>query len=332
MFGNYFYHEHIKRTVAVFGTLFNNLKVVKRDSTGKIISTIKVPLSYGPRQKFLARIADEANLNDPKLAIRLPRMSFEIVSLTYDTGTKLQKGLTSKTPSPSSNPLQRQSILYPTTYKIAIQLNIMSKTQDDALQLIEQIIPHFQPDYTVTVKEVDNNFLGDIPFVIQAITMTDDYEGDFNSRRAIIYTLEFETRVRFYGPLSSRNVIKTSEVTLSNPDMQREGVPYSNLEFTVTPKNATKDEEYEIVGNYNIFDSSDEVKLKYSNRVGGSFVVGDYLRGLTSMSSGKITEVTNKYIVVAFPDSAYDIGETISNTDDEVSAKIDSIEPLYRTY
>ena len=329
MFGTYFYHEHIKRTVAVFGTLFNNIKVVKRDTTGNALSTIKVPLSYGPRQKFLARIADEAFLNDPKLAIRLPRMSFEIVSLTYDTNTKLQKGITRTLPS--EDPTQKQSILYPTTYRIGLQLNILAKNQDDALQILEQILPYFQPEYTVTVKEVDNNFKSDIPFVIQAVTMADDYEGDFMSRRSIIYTLEFEARVKFYGPLKEGNVIRSTSTTFSNPTMSSQGVPYSNQQFTITPTNAGPDDQYEIVGSYNNFTIPDSVKLFYDTLFGitGTIAVGDTVTGTTSGASGKVTEAGIGYIIVGYPDANFADGEVVTGPNG--SFTLTSQEAIFRT-
>lgn len=326
MFGQHFYHEHIKRTVAVFGTLFNNLKVVKRDSAGKALSTIKVPLSYGPRQKFLARIADEKYLNDPKLAIRLPRMSFEIVSLTYDTNTKLQKGITRTLDS--SDPLKRQSILYPTTYRVGLQLNVLAKNQDDALQLLEQILPYFQPEYTVTVKEVDNNFKSDIPFVIQAVTLVDDYEGDFMSRRSIIYTLEFEARVKFYGPLSSRNIIRTSGVTLADPNISSQGLPYSSQEFTISPTNAGPEDDYEVIASYDDFVVPDFVKLYYDS-ITGVISASESVAGATSGSVGQVSESTDEYIVVSYPDGNFTIGETVST--ENGSFVLTSSEPVYRT-
>lgn len=326
MFGQYYYHEHIKRTVAVFGTLFNNLKVVKRDGSGKALSTIKVPLSYGPRQKFLARIADEKYLNDPKLAIRLPRMSFEIVSLTYDTNTKLQKGI--KRTLPSEDSLKRQSILYPTTYRIGLQLNILAKNQDDALQILEQILPYFQPEYTVTVKEVNSNFKSDIPFVIQAVTLVDDYEGDFMSRRSIIYTLEFEARVNFYGPLRESSVIKSTSTTFADPTMGPEGLPFSSQEFTVTPMSAGPDDEYTITSTYDNFIPSDAVKLSYDTLTGG-VDVNDTVLGNTSGAAGKVSEVGIGYIIVDYPDNVFVTAETVSGPDG--SFVVTNVEPQYRT-
>lgn len=327
MFGTYFYHEHIKRTVAVFGTLFNNIKVVKTDGSGKVLSTIKVPLSYGPRQKVLARIADEKYLNDPKLAIRLPRMSFEIISLTYDTTSKLQKGLTRKVPS--ENPLQSQSILYPTTYRIGLSLNVMAKNQDDALQILEQILPYFQPEYTVTVKEIDNNFKADIPFVLQAVTMTDDYEGDFISRRSIIYTLEFEAKVRFYGPLQSKSIIKTSSVSISDPSMTSAGYPYSSQSFSISPANAGPDDTYEIIGTYNQFGIPESIKIFYTSSV-GTFVLGDKASGAQSLAVGTVSNVGTGFIISKYPDANYQVGETVTNGKG-ATLVVSRLEPLYKT-
>lgn len=284
-------------------------------------------MSYGPRQKFLARIADEGFLNDPKLAIRLPRMSFEIVSLTYDTGTKLQKGITNTLPT--QDPLKRQSILYPTTYRIGLQLNILAKNQDDALQILEQIIPFFQPEYTVTVKEVGNNFKSDIPFVLQAVTLADDYEGDFVSRRSIIYTLEFEAKVRFYGPTFEGSVIRTSGATISNPGMDSQGLPFASQSFTVTPANSGPDDEYEIVGSFDEFVVPDSVKLFYDT-LSGTINAGDIVTGSTSGSSGKVAEVGSGYIIVSYPDNNFVVGETVS-TASGASFIVTKAEPIYRT-
>ena len=255
-------------------------------------------------------------------------MSFEIISLTYDTGTKLQKGITQSIPSP--DPIKRQSILYPTTYRIGLQLNILAKNQDDALQILEQILPYFQPEYTVTVKEVENNFKSDVPFVLQAVTLTDDYEGDFMSRRSIIYTLEFEAKVRFYGPIGAKNVIRTSGATLSDPGMTSAGLPYVSQSFTISPANANEDENYEIIGTYESIATPDSVKLFFDDLTGGTLSVGDTVEGTTSMVSGKVSEVGIGYIIVAYPDGNFVAGETVTNGAG-ISFTIKNLEPIYRT-
>ena len=137
MFGNHFYHATIRRFVSVFGTLFNNISVVRKDSQGNVKSIVRVPLAYGPKEKFLVRIDEQPDLSTPNVAIKLPRMSFEILNIAYDTQSKLNR----------NNKILIDNKIYYTysPYNISINLSIMAKNQDDALQIIEQIIPYFQP-------------------------------------------------------------------------------------------------------------------------------------------------------------------------------------------
>ena len=320
MFSGHFYHEHIKRAVAVFGTLFNNMSVVKKNGSGNVISTIKVPLAYGPRQKFLARIQDEKHLNDPKLAIRLPRMSFEIISMTYDTNTKLQKGVTRTLAS--SDPTKKQTILNPVGYRMGLQLNIMTKNQDEALQLLEQILPYFQPEYTVTVKEVQNNFKSDMPFVLQSVTMSDDYEGDFLSRRAIIYTLEFETRVRFYGPLSDKGIIRRVDATFADTEMTVNDEPYQTQKIYISPSTAQETDDYDIEVEL-INPIPDEVVISFTTS-SGTFTVGESVTGSTSGTVGRISAVTGSTITVDSPDGRFTDTETVTGVTSAATLTVDS--------
>jgi hypothetical protein len=214
MFGDHFYHAQIRRMVSAFGTLFNNIEVHKQDAGGNLLQKIKVPLSYGPRQKFLARIEERTSLDDTKLGIKMPRMSFEITSLTYDSSVAIQKGNVISVPTSDVGVVK--SVRGPIPYRMGIQLNILARNQDDALQILEQILPFFQPDYTVTIKDVPEiGIKSDIPIVLQGVTMNDDYEGDFETRRSIVYTLDFETRVKFYGGVADRGVITTASADLN---------------------------------------------------------------------------------------------------------------------
>jgi len=317
MFGTHFYHEHIKRAVAVFGTLFNNIKVIKKDSTGKALSTIKVPLAYGPRQKFLARITDEKYLNDPKLAIRLPRMSFELISILYDQSTKLQKGLT-RTISSGAN--SRSSVLYPVGYRIGIQLNVMAKNQDDALQILEQILPFFQPDYTVTVKELDGAFKTDMPFVLESVSMADDYEGDFNTRRAIIYTLEFETRVRFYGPVFDRSIIRQTETNFASSSP----IPDYTQILTVSPANAGPDDNYTIVVQH--IEPYPDSAVAVLTNADGNFTVGETVYGSISGTTGVIQSINGNTVTIIRLDGSFSQGEQLIGETSETTATISSVE------
>ena len=328
MFSGHFYHEHIKRAVAVFGTLFNNMSVVKRDGSGNIISTIKVPLAYGPKQKFLARIQDQKFLNDPKLAIRLPRMSFEIVSMTYDTNTKMQKGI--KRTLPSSDPTQRQTILNPVGYRMGLQLNIMTKNQDEALQILEQILPFFQPEYSVTVKEVSNNFKSDMPFVLQSVTMSDDYEGDFLSRRAIIYTLEFETRVRFYGPLANQGIIRTVEATVADIENTVNDEPYQTQKIYISPTTATETDDYTI--EVELLDPIPDTTTITFTTSSGTFEVGESVSGTTSGTVGTISAVGSGTITVVSPDGRFSDSETVTGATSEATLTVDSTNNEWTLY
>ena len=215
MLNEHFYHAAIRRTIAAFGTIFNNIKIVRKDSAGEIKQITRVPLAYGPKQKFLARLDGQADLNDPKIAIKLPRMSFEITSLTYDSATKLPKMNKITRMNTLSGYTTKNTLYTYAPYTMGIQLSIMAKNQDDALQVIEQIIPYFQPDYTITINEVpEMGIKSDVPIVLSYIGLSEDYEGDFLSRRAIIYTLDFELRVRFYGPVKEQKIITLTDVDM----------------------------------------------------------------------------------------------------------------------
>ena len=203
----YFYHEILRRTVIGFGTLFNNIQIKHTNSNDNVVSVIKVPLAYGPIQKFLARIEQSPNLNKP-VQITLPRMSFELVGMTYDPSRKVTTTQSFKS-STSSDGTDIRKTYTPVPYNLQFELGIMTKLNDDMLQIIEQILPYFQPAYTLTIDLVEQ--IGekrDVPIVIENITMQDDYEGDFTTRRVLLYTLRFTAKTYLFGPVSSSNISK----------------------------------------------------------------------------------------------------------------------------
>jgi hypothetical protein len=329
MFGQYFYHEHTRRAVSVFGTLFNDINIIKRDGSNKILSSSKVPLSYGPRQKFLARINQEANLEDPKLAIKLPRMSFEITDISYDESTRLTRGTQYKIPG-SSNQSTR-TMFYPSTYRLSFELSILSKHTDDALQILEQILPFFQPEYTVTVNEVDNNFKSDMPFTLTGVSMSDDYEGDFLSRRSIIYTLTFETRVRYFGPLDGESsVIREAKTNLSDVDMTRSGEPFSSQNLTISPSNANEADDFSVNVSFDpkVYESA---VLTYDTAPSGTFKSDESVIGQTSGAAAVISEITDQSVTVVIPDGKFEFGETIIGSESGASFVVTDIEPIWNT-
>ena len=208
MLGQYYYHQIIRKTVIAFGTLFNDIHVRHQDATGKDISDIKVPISYGPKQKFLARLEQQAELNKA-IAITLPRMSFEMNNIQYDSARKSGISQTFK----ALDDKKLKKVFMPVPYNLGFELNILTKLQDDSLQILEQVLPFFQPGFTLTIDLVDE--IGekrDVPMVLDSITFQDDYEGNFETRRAIIYTLDFTAKFYLYGPVTSSGVIKTVTV------------------------------------------------------------------------------------------------------------------------
>ena len=241
MFGTHFYHEKVRKSVSVFGSLFNNLYVLRKNSSGAVISQVKVPLSYAPKAKFLERLAANPDLdNDQQVAIKLPRMSFEITSMIYDQTRQLTKVSNFNTIGSANT--NRQKFYSPVPYNISFQLNIYAKTQDDALQVVEQILPTFNPQYTLTIKPFGTeypDFKEDIPVVIQSVSFSDDFEGAVEQRRTIIYSLDFEMKVSFFGPIENKQIVRTA---INNIFLQDTGLADSDQKLetiTVTPDPTT---------------------------------------------------------------------------------------------
>ena len=311
MFGSYFYHSQIRRTIAVFGTLFNNINIRKTDSAGKILQDIKVPLAYGPRQKFLARVQNQTDLNDAKLAIKLPRMSFEITSITYDTNQTVNKSNEVKVGSITSN--TRNSVRAPAPYRVGIQLNIMAKNQDEALQILEQILPTFKPDYTVTINEVPTiGIKSDIPIVLQGVSMNDDYEGDFITRRAIIYTLDFETRVNFYGEVQNRKTIRKVVSDFFDFDKGNEGL-LERQQVTTNPATANITDTFTYAVTYPFPAVADNLRLVLINNA-ANYNVGETVAGTNTGATATVKswDSGGKILLVANPTAYFEIGERVT--------------------
>ncbi len=232
MLGTYYYHEIIRKTIVSFGTLFNAISIRHDDKSGNTYSELKVPLAYGPSQKFLARLEQQADLNKP-VGITLPRMSFEMNNVSYDSSRKSGVTQTFK----ASDGTNIKKVFMPVPYNIGFELNILAKLNDDALQIIEQILPYFQPSFNLTVDLVKS--IGekrDIPIVLDSINFQDDYEGDFSTRRALIYTLGFTAKTYLFGPVaeSTSGLIKKVQIDYAtNTDTQN---AKREVRYTVTPK------------------------------------------------------------------------------------------------
>ena len=235
MLGTYYYHEIIRKTIISFGTLFNDINIRHDGSDGNTYSELKVPLAYGPSQKFLARLEQQADLNKP-IATTLPRMSFEMTSIQYDSARKL--GVTQSFKASDGSKLKK--VFMPVPYNIGFELNILTKLNDDALQIVEQILPYFQPSFNLTIDLVSS--IGekrDIPIVLDSMNFQDDYEGDFATRRALIYTLGFTAKTYLFGPVpsSSSGIIKKVQVDIAADTNTR--TAKREMRYTVEPDPTT---------------------------------------------------------------------------------------------
>ena len=241
----YFYNEIFRKTIIGFGTLFNEITVKHTDGSDNDVSVIKVPLAYGPTQKFLARLEQVSDLNKP-VQMSLPRMSFEFVGLNYDSGRKSSTTQTFITRLESDKKEVRKSYL-PVPYNMEFELSIMTKLNDDMLQIIEQILPYFQPSYTLTIDLIEN--IGekrDIPIVLEGISMSDNYEGDYTTRRSLVYTLRFIAKTYLFGPISdpSKDIIK--KVSIGYIAGNQSETPSRELTYSVEAR-ATKNYDGNVV-------------------------------------------------------------------------------------
>ena len=252
MFGSHFYHATVRKSVAVFGTLFNNITIARKKGDGPLINQVKVPLAYGPKQKFLSRIDSDTG-QDASVAIKLPRMSFEITGIELDSPKKIGKRTEIIEPSTTGTTTQRKVIKQFVPYNINMQLNIMAKNQDDGLQILEQIIPYFQPEYTLSIKPVDDfdTFKQDVPIILNGISFDDQYDGDFNSRRVLIYTLDFTMKMSFYGPVNNSSVIREINIDFT----ENAGIDANNLsELDITIGAGDTESSYTVTTNIDLTD------------------------------------------------------------------------------
>jgi len=232
MLGNYYYHEIVRKTIIAFGTLFNDIHIRHQDGNGNDISDMKVPLAYGPSQKFLARLDQQSDLNKP-IQITMPRMSFEMTSINYDPSRKSSLVQTFKTCDDGS---KVKKVFMPVPYNIGFELNILSKLNDDSLQILEQILPYFQPHFNLTIDLVDS--IGekrDIPIILESVNFQDDYEGNFDTRRALIHTLQFTAKTYLFGNIadSSDGLIRKVQVDMYTSTDTK--TAKREMRYTVTP-------------------------------------------------------------------------------------------------
>ena len=234
MLGTYTYNKIIRKCVIGFGTLFNNIEVRKENKDGSVYSRMKVPLAYGPRQKFLARLEQQADLNQ-KVAITVPRLSFEMTGISYDSSRKLAPTtLTLK--ADTNNAVKKQ--FTPVPYNIDFELNVISKTNDESLEIMEQILPVFQPSYQMTIKLVDDmNDFRDVPIILNSVSYSDDYEGTFDDRKITLITMQFTVKAYIFGPVGTAAPIKKAKADIYTT--MPSSTSTRQVAYQVTPKALT---------------------------------------------------------------------------------------------
>lgn len=214
MFGH-FYNEGMRKMTIAFGQIFNNIQIKRKDSSGAVIQSIRVPLAYAPKEKFLVRLDQQPSLDEREFAITLPRLGFEISGIEYDASRKLTKVQKFKHIKDNIDGKVLNYNYMPVPYNISYQLYCFTATAEGGLQIVEQILPYFQPDYTVTINVIPElGIKRDVPIILNSVNYEDSYSGDFESRRAVIYTLGFTAKTYLYGPASTQKVIKETQADL----------------------------------------------------------------------------------------------------------------------
>jgi len=258
MFGRTFYHGTMRKYVVVFGNMFNGIYVQRFNSSDERVQTLKVPVAYGPKEKFLVRLAQDPNL-DQDVAVSLPRMGFEMTGINYAANRKLPSTLKhSKVNRNDLGALTTQHI--PVPYDIQFTLSIFVKNADDGTQILEQILPYFQPEWTNNIRLIpEMDLVYDVPCILNDVSVEDTYEGDFASRRALIWNLNFTMKGYVFGPTATSGIIRRSianfgdtdtevlqEKITTQPALKADGTPTSNTALSIPVDEIEADDDYGI--------------------------------------------------------------------------------------
>lgn len=242
---NYFHNQTTRKYVALFGTYFNQLKIQRLDGQGSLIADMIVPISYAPWQKILARIDQDPELNR-KQAISLPRMSFEMTSMSYDGERKISPIQKIRKNVADSSTGQRSFLYAGTPYNLEFSLYIMTKYNEDATKIVEQILPFFNPEFTSTVRLIDDMDPIDVPLILNGVTNEELYEGEFSERKSILWTLNFTMKAWYYGPQKEKKVIKFIDTrfatdTLANTQFEEQQTIQPGLTANGEPTTSAND-------------------------------------------------------------------------------------------
>ena len=255
MFGTHFYNEGLRKLTIAFGQLFNNIVIQNTSSTGAVTKRIRVPLAYAPKEKFLVRLEQQANLQEDRaVSVTLPRLGFEITGLSYDPTRKINKLQKIRRVKTNEEGKKLNFNYAPVPYNINFSLYSFTATAENGLQIVEQILPFFQPEYTVTMNVVPElNLARDIPIILNGVNYEDSYNGEFTSRRAVIYTMTFTAKTYLYGPMNNQSVIKNVQADLGSDT----DTPLTREERIITvpnPTTADADDDFGFTTTISFFD------------------------------------------------------------------------------
>lgn len=239
----YYYHGHTRSIIGVFGAIFNDIKIARREANGSLTNQRTVPIAYGPRQKFLTRIDEKPTLPSASVAIKLPRMSYEAKTPVYDPSRQGQKARSTTIGAGEA----KAKVWAPVPYKMSFELNIMTKNQDEGLQVLEQILPMFAPSFGFQIKPIKgrSDIVDDVKITLTGSNVEDQYAGDFTTRRVLIYTLTFDVIFNLYRPIQTGGAI-IKHVTIKYHDYETEAL-ISTTDISLDPPDADESDNYEIV-------------------------------------------------------------------------------------
>jgi|TARA_B110000263_G_scaffold248898_1_gene264951 hypothetical protein len=257
MFGKHFYNQSLRRLTIAFGQIFNNIIVQTTSSTGAVTKRIRVPLAYAPKEKFIQRLTQQADLDKGRtFAIVLPRMGFELKGLKYDATRKLNK--MNKTVKVRTSDSTVHNFNYtPVPYDISFNLYSFTATAENGLQIIEQILPYFQPDLTVTINAIPElEIKRDVPIVLDGVDYEDTYDGDFNKRRAVIYTLSFTAKTYLYGPMNQSKIIRKTQADMMTDTDTINKAREERIIVIPNPENSNADDDFGFTTKISFFDDT----------------------------------------------------------------------------
>ena len=281
MLGSTFYHQTIRKYVAAFGTLFNDINVERKNSSGVVVEKFKVPLAYGPKQKFLLAI-QETTANRHTLATRTPRMGFALTGVAYDSARKLNTIGRNASANTSGTATAVKSMYNPVPYNFDFGLYILVKNAEDGTQILEQILPYFTPEFTVTINTIpEMGIKADVPILLNSASVADEYEGDLTTRRTITWTLDFSLKGQIYPNITGGEIIKSVQVNFRIPGAATDIEP---PEFIILEDSTPDTKNYIILdgfgepdeGSYTTFSRARIVNEKTSDGAAGATIKSRY--------------------------------------------------------